>query len=284
MPRESRSSTTTSNVPQQQIVPQNTNYALELKTVQSSPIKILVEALKEILTDANLECDEAGIKTIAMDGNHIVLVHMKLHGSKFEHYYCPKKLILGVNMINLFKLIKTMNNNDTLTLYVDKRDQNKLGIKMENEEKNTSTTYKLDLMDLDEETIEIPPAEFETIITMPSSDFQKICRDMENLADTIEIKSVGAKIIFACKGDFAEQETVMGETNVQGMQFKQKPDDKIVQGVFALKHLVLFTKCTNLCTKIEMYLKNDYPIIIEYIVANLGFIRLCLAPQVKKKK
>jgi proliferating cell nuclear antigen len=263
---------------------QNPNLALELKTVQSSPIKISVEALKEILTDANLDCDEEGIKIIAMDGNHTVLVHMKLHGSKFEHYYCPNKLILGVNMINLFKLIKTMHNNDTLTLYVDKRDQNKLGIKMENEEKNTSTTYKLDLMDLDEEVLEIPPAEFETIITMPSSDFQKICRDMDNLAETVEIKSVGSKIIFACKGDFAEQETVMGETNVQGMQFKQKPDDKIVQGVFALKHLVLFTKCTNLCTKIEMYLKNDYPIIIEYVVANLGFIRLCLAPQVKKKK
>ena len=55
--------------------------------------------------------------------------------------------------------------------------------------------------------------------------------------------------------------------------------EEIVQGVFALKHLCLFTKCTNLCNTIEMYLKNDYPLIICYSVANLGQIKLCLAPQ-----
>ena len=56
------------------------------------------------------------------------------------------------------------------------------------------------------------------------------------------------------------------------------PND-IVQGYFSLKHLVLFTKCTNLCNSIEMYLKNNYPLIISYSVASLGNIKLCLAPQ-----
>jgi len=45
-----------------------------------------------------------------------------------------------------------------------------------------------------------------------------------------------------------------------------------------LKHLVLFTKCTNLCPAIEIYLKNDYPLIIRYTVANLGEVKLVLAP------
>ena len=67
------------------------------------------------------------------------------------------------------------------------------------------------------------------------------------------------------------------------MKFTQKQEDTdIVQGIFALKHLVLFTKCTNLCNQIEMYLKNDYPLIIQYNVANLGSIKLCLAPQCNK--
>ena len=35
---------------------------------------------------------------------------------------------------------------------------------------------------------------------MPSSDFQKICRDMHNLSDAIEIKSVGQQLYFSCKG------------------------------------------------------------------------------------
>ncbi len=257
----------------------NSEYTLELKTVQSSAFRILVEALKEILTDANLEFDSTGMKIVAMDASHTVLVHLKLENDKFEQYNCPNKLVLGINMLNLFKLIKTMSNNDTLTLYVDKNDLNHLGIKIENGEKNTVTTYKLNLMDLNEETIQIPPAQFSSVITMPSSDFQKICRDMHNLADTIEIKSVGSQLIFGCKGDFAQQETVMSESASNGMSFVKKQENtEIIQGNFALKHLVLFTKCTNLCNQIEMYLKNDYPLIICYSVASLGNIKLCLAP------
>ena len=53
-------------------------YSLELKTVQSSAFRILIEALKEILTDANLEFDEHCLKIIAMDASHTVLVHLKL--------------------------------------------------------------------------------------------------------------------------------------------------------------------------------------------------------------
>ena len=53
-------------------------YIFELKTVQSSAVRILVEALKEILTDANIELDTQGIKIMTMDPTHTVLVHLKL--------------------------------------------------------------------------------------------------------------------------------------------------------------------------------------------------------------
>ena len=63
------------------------------------------------------------------------------------------------------------------------------------------------------------------------------------------------------------------------MKFKQNLDDTyIVQGMFSLKYLVLFTKCTNLCNQIQLYIKNDYPLIIKYAIASLGMIKLCLAP------
>lgn len=254
-------------------------YVFQLKTVQSSAIRVLIEALKEILTDANIEISESGLKISTMDPSHTVLVHLKLDSCKFENYYASHKFNIGLSMLCLFKLLKTMNNSDTLTLFIEKNDTNRLGIKIENGEKNSVTSYKLNLMDLNEDKIEIPPAEFESILTLPSGEFQKICRDMYNIAENLEIKSVGNQLIFSCKGDFAEQQTTIGETT-SGMSFIQNSNpDKIIQGIFALKHLVLFTKCTNLCNSIELYLKNDYPLIIKYNVASLGNIKLCLAPK-----
>ena len=102
---------------------ENLLYSLELKTVQSSAFRVLIEALKEILTDANIEFDSTGMKIVAMDASHTVLVHLKLDSKKFETFQCSNKLVLGVNMLNLFRLIKTMCNNDTLTLFVEKTIQ-----------------------------------------------------------------------------------------------------------------------------------------------------------------
>ena len=252
---------------------------IEIKTVQSAAFRVLIEALKEILTDANFEFDESGIKIIAMDSSHTVLVHLKLSSENFEHFSCKKKRVLGVNMLNMFKLIKTMGNNDSLTLFLEEENESVLCIRIENSEKNTMTKYMLNLMDLHEDNIQIPPAVFDSVITMPSVDFQKICRDMHNLAENIEIKSLENQLIFSCTGQFASQETSIGETNT-GLSFVQNQNpDEIVQGIFALKHLVLFSKCTNLCNNIELYLKNDYPLILKYQVASLGSIKLCLAPK-----
>ena len=111
-------------------------------------------------------------------------------------------------MLNLFKLIKTYaGNNDALTLYLEEGNESKLGIKIENSDKNTTTKYMLNLMDLHEDNIQIPPAVFDSVITIPSVDFQKICSDMHNLAENIEIKSLEKQLIFSCCGQFASQET-----------------------------------------------------------------------------
>lgn len=259
----------------------NTNGNLfEIKTVQSGAFRTLIEALKEILTEANLEFDSQGIKVMAVDETHTVLVYLRLHSDRFESYYCPQKYVLGVNMIYLFKLIKTMGNNDSLTLYLPATNPNKLGIRMENSEKSTVTNYFLKLFDTDVEDIQIPNLNFPSIIHLPSADIQKICRDMNALGEKldVEITSSGTDLIFKCMGDFAEQETIISENNNTIKVQKNTNTNEIVQGLFQLKHLVLFTKCTSLCPSIELYLKNDYPLILRYTVANLGEVKLVLAP------
>ena len=112
----------------------DSNYIINVKTVQSGAFRVLIESLKEILTDTNITFDEEGIKLIATDNSHIVLIHMRLSAPKFEYYHCAKKTVIGVNMMNMFKLIKTMGNNDTLTLFIEKDNPNRLGIKINNVE------------------------------------------------------------------------------------------------------------------------------------------------------
>lgn len=255
---------------------------LEIRTVQSSAFKILIEALKELLTDTSIDFDESGMKIVSMDNSRVVLVHLKLDASKFEYYSCAGKITIGVNMLNFYKLIRTINSNDTLSLFIEDGDKNHLGIKIENSEKNTKTTFKLNLLDLDHPKISIDPADFNSVITIPSMDFQKICRDMNNIAEFVEMKNVGSQLILSCKGDFCSQETILADSDTYNCVSKKSGSDEIVQGIFNLKYLVLFTKCTNLCNTVELYLKNDYPLVVQYLVASLGVVKLAVAPTVNE--
>ena len=99
------------------MVTNNDKYFINIKTIQASIIKQVIDALKDILMDVNLEIDNTGLKIIAMDNTHIVLIHLKLEAEKFEEYYCEKKLYIGINMLKLHMLIKTIGTNDLLNIY-----------------------------------------------------------------------------------------------------------------------------------------------------------------------
>ena len=107
---------------------------VEAKTVQTNAIKQCNEALKEILTDANIEWNEKGLKIITLDPSNTILVHLKLEKENFEYFHCTKRMFIGINVLNLFKLLRTLTNNDALTLFIEEDNINQLGIRIENGE------------------------------------------------------------------------------------------------------------------------------------------------------
>jgi len=211
-----------------------------------------------------------------------ILVYMRLDADKFEVYkynYHKKKLSLGIDIGNLLKCLKCMSHFDTMTWLVDDEDINKLIVVLESAERKEKKTFKLNLMDIEEETYDISPIQFPYSITLPSQDFHKYCKDMASSTDKIEIKATSNKLFFSGKGEIGNIEFEVGETN-GGLSIISTTSNtnEIVQGLFELKFLLIFTKCTNLCNQVTMFIKNDYPIIITYQIAALGEIKLVLSP------
>ncbi len=211
-----------------------------------------------------------------------ILVYMRLDADKFEVYkynYHKKKLSLGIDIGNLLKCLKCMSHFDTMTWLVDDEDINKLIVVLESAERKEKKTFKLNLMDIEEETYDISPIQFPYSITLPSQDFHKYCKDMAGSTDKIEIKATSNKLFFSGKGEIGNIEFEVGETN-GGLSIVSTTNNtnEIVQGLFELKFLLIFTKCTNLCNQVTLFIKNDYPIIITYQIAALGEIKLVLSP------
>jgi proliferating cell nuclear antigen len=276
-------------------------YILELKTTQTAAIKIVVDAINSLLTDANFDfypyhitkedTETSDTETKSTIGGVVlkevnktgkILVYMRLDADKFDVYkynYHKTKLTLGIDIGNLLKCLKCMSHYDTMTWLVDSDDINRLVIILESTERKEKKTFKLNLMDNDEESYDITPIQFPYSITMPSQDFHKYCKDMASSTEKIEIKATSNKLYFSGKGEIGNIEFEVGETN-GGLTIVSTTNNtnEIVQGLFELKFLLIFTKCTNLCNQITLFLKNDYPIIITYQIAALGEIKLVLSP------
>lgn len=270
-------------------------YTMEIKTIQLSAFKTLIEALKEILKDATLKCTpivyeangeispHSGLSIIEMNQSTSVLIRLKLSAKNFELYNIrsEKPILIGLNMLCLYKLIKTINSDDKiLTLFLEENDMNHLGIKIENSDKNTCTIYKLNILDAPIQNLSIPRSEFDAIVTMPSIDFQKIIRDMSNISDSINITFVNDsntknKLIFSGQGDFAQQQTTL---TVNNSSFHNIEINKclLISGRYDLRNLGLFSKCSNLCQNIDLFMKKDFPLIIKYDIGNLGQVFLVI--------
>jgi proliferating cell nuclear antigen len=260
------------------------NNVLTIKTIQVQPVRNMITAIKDILTDATITFTKDGLKIINFDKTHTILVNVSLNAQKFEQYNChPDKIIVCTNTLHLFKVISTMSNDDILSMYIDKADYHDgivshLGFQYDNGDIKQCYSQKLRLIEPDTEELVVPDVEYSTVINLPTADFQKIIRDLNGISDRIEIKSVGDDLIFSCDGNFASSRVYRSESD-GNMEFIQKPDAAvIIQGEFSLKSLSQFIKCTPLCNHLEMYLGNDLPLIVKYDVASLGEIKLCLAP------
>jgi proliferating cell nuclear antigen len=239
-----------------------------LKTIQATAIKSLLEVLKDIITDVNVYFDSTGMKIIAFDVARVTLVHVKLSSENFEEYSCQKDVILGINVVNTFKLLKSISNTDILTVT---HDQENLIITVSNDGKKCTSKFTIRLLDLNEDMLELPEISnsvtYETLV--PSIDFQKIIRDMSNIGTEMTIKRFGSFIEFSCEGDFSDKKTTIEQTEDIGTT---------IAGSFSLKYLSMFTKATILCPIVQIIQEtDDSPIIFKYTIANLGELKFYLA-------
>jgi proliferating cell nuclear antigen len=259
------------------------NCVLVIRSVQIQPIRNIIVSVKDILIDATITFTKEGMRIINFDKSHTILVNVVLHASKFEYYMCkPEKIVICANTVHLFKVISTMSNDDTLTIYIENNDYNEgivshLGLQYDNGDIKQCYCQKLRLIEPDMEELEVPEIKYSSVINLPTADFQKIIRDLNGISDRIEIKSVGNDLYFSCEGSFASSRIIRSVSD-GNMDFVTKPDPSVViQGEFSLKSLSHFIKCTPLCSHLEMYLENDRPLIISYQAASLGEIKLCLS-------
>lgn len=70
----------------------------EARLVQGSILKKVLDALKDLITEACWDVSSSGISLQSMDSSHVSLVQLTLRHDGFDSYRCDRNLAMGVNL------------------------------------------------------------------------------------------------------------------------------------------------------------------------------------------
>ncbi|KAL8569541.1 hypothetical protein ACOMHN_002087 [Nucella lapillus] len=254
----------------------------EARLVQGSLWKKVLEAIKDLLSDAIYDCSSTGITLQAMDSSHVSLVSLSLRSDGFDTFRCDRNLSMGINLPSMSKILKCAGNDDIITVKAgDSADNVTFVFESPNQEKVSD--YEMKLIDLDTEHLGIPDTEYSTVVKLPSAEFQRICRDLSQIGDSVVISCTKEGIKFSASGDLGTGNIKLAQT-----ASADKEEEAVVvemnQAVcltFALRYLNFFTKATPLSPQVSLSMSPDVPLVVEYKIADMGFLRFYLAPKIE---
>merc|ERR1712216_496153 len=184
----------------------------EARLVQGAVLKKVLEAGRDLVTDANFDCSTTGMSVQAMDSSHVSLVSLLLRAEGFDHFRCDRSISLGINLQSMGKVLKCCNNDDIVTLKSDDNGDS-MTFMFENQSQDRISDFELKLMDIDAEHLGIPDTEYKCQIKMPAGEFQRICRDLAILGDTVTIAVSKGGVKFSVAGEMGSGNMTIRQNN-----------------------------------------------------------------------
>ncbi|KAH7286717.1 hypothetical protein KP509_32G019600 [Ceratopteris richardii] len=98
---------------------------LELRLLQGSLLKKVLEAIKDLVTDANFDCSSTGFSLQAMDSSHVALVALLLRSPflVFLQTIFSAKISIFIHDFEINRCINMMRYNSLLMIISETRTE-----------------------------------------------------------------------------------------------------------------------------------------------------------------
>jgi len=255
---------------------------LEAHLQQAVLLKKVVDAMKELCKDVNFDCSEKGIQVQSMDSSHVALVSLLLRESAFTDFKCDRVTSLGMNVESLGKIFKMCGPNDSLKLRWQ-NDADTVNFQCESGDDDRIADFELKLMQIESEHMEIPEQQYKVVAKMPSSEFLKVCRDLKEFGETMQIQASKEGIRFSVQGDVGTGNVMLKPREAEKSEERVSLTvHEAVTATFALRYLVTFAKAAPLSSSVELGLGPDSPLSVKFELdkEENGYMQFYLAPKI----
>jgi proliferating cell nuclear antigen len=239
-------------------------------------VKKITSCIAALVNDGELVAKKDGLHIVAIDDSRVALVDIFFSSGNTERYDAPEDESIKISFYDFNRFADRIRKDDKVYMETF-QDTNKLLFRINS--KSLTRKFKLSMLEEVSPSIDYNELACTAKISMESSDFAKMMKDMN---------SIGDKALFTVtkEGDFII--TVEGKTNmrIDTNEKSKNVTDSEITSIYSLPFL--FRMCNAAATlskDVSIEYSTDNPIVIEFKIddnESNGYCRYVLSPQVEE--
>ncbi len=246
---------------------------MKLTLAEPSYLKESINIISDLVNEARFKINKDAMELVAMDPANVAMVIFKLLSSCFTEYDVKEETQIAINLGNLKQILRRVSPNDMLSLELT--EDNKLSIKLKG---NTTRTFNLPIIELEEKEQKIPDLKFPISITMPSATLTSSIEDADIVAESVTLEVEKGKFTIHAAGDLSQAKIEIKE----GDNIKIESSEK-VKAKYSIEYLKKMIGAGKLSENVELKFNKDYPLKIDFKAVDKLLLSFILAPRVENE-
>ncbi|MDY6776952.1 MAG: proliferating cell nuclear antigen (pcna) [Candidatus Nanohaloarchaea archaeon] len=241
-----------------------------------SLLKDSLQSISNMITEGVFQISEDGVELVAADPAMVAMVDFRLEPEAFDTYECGDEEKIGVNIEDLYSIIRRAGSSDTLELSLEE-DESSLQITMKN---GSTRSFSISLLNLDEEDIpSTDDLEFSVTADVTTSALSDAVGDASVIGDSVTFTADSSSLTLRAEGDNSDVETRIEEGS-EGLMELDAADD--IESMFSLDYLNKMMKAKKLSDTAKLRMGDDFPMRIEFQVPEKLDLSYILAPRIEE--
>jgi len=246
-----------------------------MKLVLADPtiLKDSISVISELVNEARFKITKDGLELVAMDPANVAMVIFKLLSSSFTDYQVEKDQEIALNLANFKQILRRVGASDILSLELN--EENKLKIQLKG---NTTRTFSLPLIEIDEKEQKVPSLTFPIAIETHSTVLNDAIADADIVAESVSFAVEPDKLTISAEGD-------LSKANIEikhGDETKIKTESPAkIKSKYSIEYLKKMINASKLADQVSIFFNQDYPLKLEYKVMDKLLLSFILAPRVE---
>ncbi len=242
-------------------------------------VSLLQDSLKtisDLISEGIFQIKDDGIELIAADPAMVALVDFKIEEDVFESYDLEEETKMGLNLENLYSIIRRANSNDTIVFTLDE-DDSSFHITMEN---SSTRNFSLPILNLSEDDIpDTQDLEFTVTADLETSVLESAVKDALVVGDSVVVEADSSNISISSEGDQSNVDFTI-ESGSDGVLELEGGE---ARSMFSLDYLNSMIGARTLSDTVTMKLGEDFPMRLEFTVPDKAQLSFVLAPRIEEE-